>query len=211
MWYRRAQQLDFEYSKDYPEAIEQTEEEQMYDWLDEVDSVAQNGMDEFLSDPHKKQNWQLIPIARLTKIWNDFAKTGIIRDEQGLNEISDIMIKNTLLLHFNTTLGGHAPMGAMEEYLERFAPEGTEWDGELDQLHANHIEDQNGDWRISDYALEPLMNFASQLRFALKSEEKLYIIDKMLNIIHQRSDIAWFFVEGGSQSLQILSELSGNE
>ena len=36
-------------------------------------------------------------------------------------------------------------------------------------------------------------------------EEKLLLIDRMLNVVHQRSDIAEWFVEGGSRALAQLS------
>lgn len=58
---------------------------------------------------------------------------------------------------------------------------------------------------ISDYGLEPLVTLAGQLRKATTPEEKLVLIDQMLNVVHQRSDIANWFVEGGSRALAQLS------
>lgn len=58
---------------------------------------------------------------------------------------------------------------------------------------------------ISDYGLEPLVRLAGQLRKASSPEEKLVLIDQMLNVVHQRSDIANWFVEGGSRALAQLS------
>ena len=58
---------------------------------------------------------------------------------------------------------------------------------------------------ISDYGLEPLEKLLGQLLRANTPEEKLLIIDQMLNVVHWRSDIAQWFVEGGSQSLSKLS------
>jgi len=45
-----------------------------------------------------------------------------------------------------------------------------------------------------------------ELTQTTEAEQKIPIIDKMLNVVHQRSDIAAWFVEGGSQAL---SQLSG--
>jgi hypothetical protein len=60
---------------------------------------------------------------------------------------------------------------------------------------------------ISDYGLEPLMKLLVKLLRSTTPEEKLLVIDRMLNVVHQRSDIAEWFVEGGSQAL---SQLSGS-
>jgi len=58
---------------------------------------------------------------------------------------------------------------------------------------------------ISDYGLKPLETLLGQLVRSNKPEDDVPIIDKMLNVIHQRSDIASWFVEGGSASLSALS------
>jgi len=72
--------------------------------------------------------------------------------------------------------------------------------------YQNDPEEKFGSF-ISDYGLEPLMKLLAELLRATTPEEKLLIIDRMLNVVHQRSDIAEWFVEGGSSSL---SQLSGN-
>ena len=50
-----------------------------------------------------------------------------------------------------------------------------------------------------------------QLRKAKTPEEKIVIIDQILNVAHQRSDLASWFIEGGSYSLSKLSgDISNN-
>jgi hypothetical protein len=70
--------------------------------------------------------------------------------------------------------------------------------------YMNDEEGEKGGF-ISDYGLEPLMTLMAQLRKETKPEDKLVTIDKMLNVVHQRSDIAKWFVEGGSRALAQLS------
>lgn len=70
------------------------------------------------------------------------------------------------------------------------------------------VDPKSGADYLSDYGLEPLLKGLSQLRDADTPEEKLPIIDQMLNVVHQRSDMAAWFVEGGSRAL---SKLSGME
>lgn len=202
MWYRIA--IIEEPTKQLPMDFSwQEQEEQMYDWVEEYDRTSEDAMEAFLSNPQSPQNWPVFPFARLQKIWNDYMIYGSVRDEKGLQELADLMIRNTQLLHFNTVMSGHTQL-APEEYVEQYAPEGTEWTDELDEMHGDHITDQNGTWRLSDYALEPLMNDASQLRFARTPEEKLHIIDRMLDRVHARSDIAGLYIEGGSKNLDLL-------
>ena len=69
-----------------------------------------------------------------------------------------------------------------------------------------YIEDpKSGQAYISDYALDPLMDLAFKLNKEKNAEKKIVLMDRMLNIIHQRSDIAAWFVQGGRDSLMKLS------
>ena len=61
---------------------------------------------------------------------------------------------------------------------------------------------------ISDYGLKPLVSLSYELFRTEEPKQKITTIDKMLNIVHQRSDMASWFIQGGSQAL---SQLSGYE
>ncbi len=76
-----------------------------------------------------------------------------------------------------------------------------------DKFFDYYMDDPEGKWGgfISDYGLQPLEDLLVQLLHAGSPEEKLLIIDQMLNVVHQRSDIAEWFVEGGSRALSQLS------
>jgi hypothetical protein len=64
---------------------------------------------------------------------------------------------------------------------------------------------ESGQAYISDYGMQPLMTLVGELRRETKPEDKLVTIDKMLNVVHPRSDMASWFIEGGSSSLSKLS------
>ena len=64
---------------------------------------------------------------------------------------------------------------------------------------------KSGQAYISDYGLEPLEKYLQQLRRLSRPEDKVVMIDKMLNVVHMRSDMASWFVEGGSNALAQLS------
>jgi len=69
-----------------------------------------------------------------------------------------------------------------------------------------YIEDPDiGQARISDYGLKPLQELAGQLLNTHDSAAKVVVIDRMLNVVHQRSDMASWYVQGGTESLFTLS------
>jgi len=65
---------------------------------------------------------------------------------------------------------------------------------------------KSGHLYISDYGLPAIMQLGAQLYMEDNPNERLILIDKILNVVHQRSDIASWFVQGGSAAL---SDLSG--
>ena len=67
---------------------------------------------------------------------------------------------------------------------------------------------KSGHLYISDYGLPAIEQLTAQLYGENSPEMKVQIIDKILNVVHQRSDLASWFVQGGSSSL---SDLSGYE
>lgn len=63
----------------------------------------------------------------------------------------------------------------------------------------------NGHHVLSDYATEPLENLCVELDIVKSPEEIIVVINKILDVTHQRSDIAELFIKGGSDSLDIIS------
>jgi len=227
----------------------------------------------------KNVPWTVIKFPRLKKIWEDYMSSGVVRDERGLEDITDIMVDNTIKVMIFTNLAGHTESDDEEsfednigywvdEQLNCILPEKKEdrtqleipfndpnqgyaikpeqhiepCNTQINQFAENFVNENYDDEKnlnenrsdireklyeemkdkffyyymndpehkmggfISDFGLRPLEILLSQLLKENKSENRVVIIDKMLNVIHQRSDIASWFVEGGSKSL---SELSG--
>lgn len=63
----------------------------------------------------------------------------------------------------------------------------------------------NGQYMMSDYGLEPLLKLAHELDEKTTPEEIIVVINKILDVAHQRSDLAELFIEGGSASLTDIS------
>ena len=58
---------------------------------------------------------------------------------------------------------------------------------------------------LSDYATEPLLKLGVELEKQTSPEEIIVTINKILDVVHQRSDIAEIFIEGGSEALYDIS------
>lgn len=176
-------------------------ESNLYSHYEGRDDIASTLVEEYaanIKNPKYRQRWSVIPAPRLKKIWNDYAKMGFVRDEKGIEQIALIIITNIHKIEVNNILTGHtseSPSAFGGEILGQELPEDY-----FDQIDS-FFDDDHGQWRISDYAADELTNSAIDLRSAKSAEEKLQIIDHILNIVHQRSDIASWFVEGGSATL----------
>lgn len=78
----------------------------------------------------------------------------------------------------------------------------------LDRFHEYYTEDsKSGQPYLSDYGLEPLQKLVIKLRNTSEDNinERIVLLDKILNVVHPRSDLASLFVQGGSKALSDLS------
>lgn len=165
-------------------------------------------LSEFFSKKRKKgskMSWTVVPFARLKKIWEDYSIYSVVRDEKGIEEIVDIMLNNLARLQASTELSGHTQQDPNDIMEEEGFPRLKDGSKQADDFYWNFLETDYGT-PISDYGLNPLWKLAEQLTSAQNAEQKLVIIDQMLNICHQRGDLAALFIEGGTKSL---SQLSG--
>lgn len=193
--------------EEYIRLIKESYDDEDIDWdlYEKLDEVKREILEGFLQDRKngiKKQPWTLIPFPRLKKIWEDFMYQGVVRDTRGLDMIQDIIQTNILKLYVNTELSGHSEVDPKYDFEEYGYTERDKNDfyGYVD--------------KISDYAFNDfggrrlgLTTLLGQVRKASTPEEKLPILDQILNVLHQTSDLASYFVEGGSSAL---SQLSGS-
>lgn len=82
-------------------------------------------------------------------------------------------------------------------------------DEEWEEWMTNYFTDERGGWLLSDYGLDPLKRIYGNIFNAKTPEDKLYAIDKALNVVHQRSDLAAMFVEGGTATLNAVANQGG--
>lgn len=178
-------------------------EDGVTDFLERRDNILYEVVRDFLAG-RKHIYWPVIKAEKLAKVWLLYGKYGRI-DEKDIDDIADKMIDLVARLTVSTELSGHTPYDVREE-LEDNGYEFTEeeWGRLLDTL-----EDKDGRWYLSDYGLKPLQNLALRLYNANNAEQKLFTVDRMLNVVHQRSDLAAMFVQGGTRTLNKIASQGG--
>ena len=64
----------------------------------------------------------------------------------------------------------------------------------------------DGSDAISDYGIDPIMRIIDEYDESLEPEQVLVIVNKALDVYHQRGDLSSIFIQGGRSSLNRISE-----
>jgi len=126
---------------------------------------------------------------------------GFVRDERGVEDMVENFIDKIVTLDASTTLLGHTP-GSPQEIIEGFE---LTYHESIYEHMCDYMCTKDGTHYLSDYGLKPLQALAGKLLEATTAEEKLLLLDRVLNVVHQRSDLASWFVRGGRDMLDKLS------
>lgn len=195
-WYKKSQsfnQMEFDLELDRSSEFnyDQVDIEEMI--CDQKGKILKEFIDRKDGDI---QSWYPVSFARVKKIWQDYARTGVVRDVKGLEEIVLQTIENIARLYANTELCGHT---------------GVDPDSDFEDFDFTEEDKKEfwGSWtgsNLSDMAIGPLYNDAIELARTRNPNEALLIVDRIFNRIHQRGDLSSFFIEGGSRSLGDLFE-----
>lgn len=135
--------------------------------------------------------------------------------------IKEICLNNITRLRATNNIQGHLDGGDRpEEILHRYGyedkieliddsgymefPESFMWD----YMEPQNSEEQSG--YISDYGYPQLEKLYPEL-YNAEGDDILFVVDKVLNVVHQRSDLATLFVQGGTSTLNQISEYTGSE
>jgi predicted nucleotidyltransferase len=150
--------------------------------------------------------WAKIPAARLARIWLDYGKSGVVRDEKGLEMVVDMMLNNIARLTASTAMMGHASYDVRPELSDLgFEFTDEEWENWMSDWMTN----ERGSWMISDYGLPKLEKLYVNIYNSQTAEEKLQWVDQALNVVHQRNDLADMFVQGGTSTLNKIADQGG--
>jgi hypothetical protein len=189
----------------------------LYDLESEITEEELSKILDYYENPDKKitfQHWSVIPKRLLIKTWEDFMKYGFVRNKRSVDKMVDIIMYNTAKMRVNNIMAGHESYFFDADVLERAGMgDTTEW-SEFSNKYEDVLEDylsdpnQGHQLAISDYGLPQIEKILNDILGEDDYTKILIGIDKILNIIHMRSDLASYFVEGGSDTL---SELSRKE
>ena len=156
------------------------------------------------------------------KALNEFIKFGYITHypTKYIEQWKDIVIENYTYLEVITVLYGHTSYFDVDTFndmvfnTDETGESVSDWsdaweymvkmgyDVVLDNILPQF---SNGHDLISDYGLEPLGVIIRDLLSATDPNEILVLINKALDVSHQRSDLSELFIEGGESSLNRIS------
>ena len=151
--------------------------------------------------------WTTLPLTRVKKIWRDYVRAGVVRDERGLNDIADEIVDKIVKIDVMTMLSGHSHEDPEIILKDMVLMMEVKWDQKaFDRIYGGEfLNDENGGYRLSDYGLKPLQELAAKILSTMVPEERILLIDQVFNVCHQRSDLASWFVKGGRNALDELS------
>lgn len=192
------------YDDEYPHADEH--------FLELVDENASEIISSFL-EGKPRISWKVVDANRLIKIWKDFAKTGVVRDEKGIQQIKNIILNNIARLRVTNVLTGHTPESP-SDFIESVGYEDQldlEDEKTFEKFLWEYLESDDDLVFISDYGSPQLEKIFPELYKEDDPEKLLYIIDRVLNVVHHRSDLAALFVQGGQTTLNKIADYQGEE
>ena len=143
--------------------------------------------------------WPILNPNTVKKVWSDYAKMRFVNNSKAVEKIALQSVRIIAYLQASTEISGHTPLDARRYIKDCYSEEFTddEWDGFVDFV----VDDEEGECRLSDYGLPKLIGLIGELKAANTYEEVLVIVDRMLNVAHQRNDLSKIFIRGGVKSL----------
>lgn len=149
--------------------------------------------------------WKPISANKLKRVWRNFGKLNYIieRDVDLVDQFVHQTKYNIVALHVGNILSGHSQMNP-EAMLEDV---GLTLSKKNSSRFYEFLTLEDGSNIISDYGLPYLYPHYQALASKQSPEEQCYTIDKVLNVVHQRGDLALFFVQGGTKTLLEVSEM----
>jgi hypothetical protein len=174
-------------------------------------------LEEFLNDKKrgiKVKQWNLIPAEQYQNLLRRYMTSpemARIPYEVVLRWFKDIIVPNAFAINNITMLAGHSSYFPFDDVYYVFGID----DGENDYNAASELLEKEGfyDWcklpdgsdGWSDYGLEPLMKIVMEYRANMSAEDILILINRCLDVAHQRGDLASAFIQGGSAACSKIS------
>ena len=199
------------------------EEKEYYDFWDEQSNSVFRVLRNFISDREKgitKKKWNLINPQQYHYALIEFMKYGKFMrfPSKYIDKWSNIVTMNSLDLIACTELFGASSSYPYDDFCSAFGfdendEEYEKYYGKFDACY-EHLESLGfEDWAVlpdgsdamSDFGLKPLLKLIEELEEQETPEQKIVVINKILDVYHQRGDLCSAFIQGGSKSLNQIS------
>ena len=178
------------------------EEDILYEFLDD----KKNGI--------KTKQWNLIPAEQYQNLLSRYMQYG--ENARIPDRIVDSWIKlianNLVTLEYMTSFAGHSQYFPIDAFKDVF---GEEFDGPYDYENLSEFLENIGyyDWAqlpdgsdaISDYGIKPIADILKEVSPNSTPEDKLIIVNRCLDVIHCRGDLASTFIQGGRATCSRIS------
>ena len=190
---------------------------ELYDMYSEY--TAYDVLHEFLSDKNNgitEKKWKLIPKEPYWNALRGFMQYGeaFRTPEYLISDWLQIIYHNVITLTYMTEFAGHSQSFPYDDFNDVFfydneddVPNGFYECAEyLDKIgFYDWCKLPDGSDAMSDYGLEPLWKIITSIKDDSTKGEKLVAINRCLDVIHCRGDLASMFIEGGSKSCYDIS------
>lgn len=189
-----------------PEQRMSLTEDAAENWYERREQQASSIAKDFVASKGKNKTfWKPLDPEKVAKIWLEYGKRGSISDAEGMQKIADQMVDLIARLEVANAVNGHDSYDIRPD----FSDWGFDFTDKQWEKFVESMETTDGQALISDYGLPPLKILASKILTADTPEQQLLLVDRALNIVHQRSDLASLFIKGGTSSLDRISSQGG--
>ena len=188
----------------------------IYDYMEDYDIYYVLG--EFFDNPKGKQNWGVrINPEMYAKALREFTQYGKLINfpAKYVYQWMGIIMKNTVILEINSELAGHREYCPYDEVAD-YINSNTNAEIEPTYKACEKWFDENGfyDWlempdghfAVTDYGTEPLFKIIKEYNENLPPEKVLVLVNRALDVYHMQGPICSIFIEGGTKSLDKISE-----
>jgi len=202
-------------------------EEQVYEYYENYDNLFGEILMDMVNRSTKKHVLRKINPNMYQKALNDFIKFGQLTNypTKYIYDWKNIIIENFTYLDVITMFYGHTNSFDVDTFndmvlnTDETGNRVSDWSEAMEYIEDNGYDEilenilpkfSNGHDLISDYGLEPLREIVHELLTTTDPNEILVLINKALDISHQRSDLSEIFIEGGEASLNRISGVDEN-
>jgi hypothetical protein len=193
-------------------------QEQIESEDDLTELLIQNIYDIFRQIKDKEKiTFSLIDPYQYKRAMEEYMKYGqFIRfPENKILDWKELVLNNIAMLEALTRIHGHRGVFPFDEFYDVFddieRPEKKDFHGVYDILYNEYDIDEyvpqfsNGQPVLSDFGIKPLYKLAKELIRQTKPEDIIITINKIMNVVHQRSDLSELFIRGGEESHSMIS------